>query len=201
MSLKCIEPRPLVVRYIRVKRKHRGGDLGAAIAAAVVFSESRCDSSDGASETRHRDAGGYEASSLLLKELEESNLWARWVLQLYFGWFALQFTVNGFAIGWLVTRTGSLPWFGSLIFLVFIVWNLMGAIGAVLVYKGLAAGDERMKQVIEATHKLDQTGQHSRLRPQSSMPRVAITTVFAFCVITMFISLAFWIVMFVAGGR
>src|SRR5687767_10801423 len=98
MSLKCIEPRPTVVRYIRVRRKHRGGDLGAAIAAAVVFSERGCDSSGGSSETEHREVGDYEASSLLLKELEESNNWARLVLQLYFGWFALQFTVNGFAI-------------------------------------------------------------------------------------------------------
>lgn len=175
--------------------------MSAAIAAAVAFCESRCDSSDEATETGPREPGRHEPSSLLLKELEESNHWARWVLQMYFGWFALQFAVNGFAIGWLVNRTGALPWFGSLIFLVFIVWNLMGAIGTVLVYKELAAGDERMKQVIEATHKNDQTGGHTWFRPQSSMPRTAITTVFAFCVITMFISLAFWIVMFVAGAR
>ena len=199
MSVKCIETRPNVIRYVRVRRKHRGGDLGAAIAAAVVFSERGCDSSGGSSETGHRDACDYESSSLLLKELEESNNWARLVLQLYFGWFALQFTVNGFAIGWLVTRTGSLPWFGSLVFLVFVGWNLMGAIGTVLVYKGLAGGDLRMKQVIEATHKIDQTGEHTWLRPQSSMPRAAIRTVFVFCVVTMFISLAFWIVMFVMG--
>lgn len=197
MSEKLIELRPRVVRHITLRRLKKRDQvlIGAAVGAAVL-SESQCQRSDGAAEIEDRNTSTVEAHGLLLKEIEEANNWARLVLQLYFAWFGLQFTINGAAIAWLVTRTGQMPWFSKLIFLVFIGWNLLGTIGTVLVYKGLETGDLRMKRVIEAMAKADQS---FWLRPQSPMPQGPIKTVFGFCVVTMFISLAFWIVMFVAG--
>jgi hypothetical protein len=149
--------------------------------------------------TWDRNTEDVASGALLLKELEETNNWARLVLQLYFGWFALQFTVNGVAMGWLFTDKGPMPWFASLIFLVFIGWNLMGTIGTVMVYKGLVEGDLRIQEVIErmAQHHLDDGD--SSPTPRSPMPRRPISIVFGFCAVTMFISLAFWIVLFVAG--
>jgi len=200
MSLECIEPRPRVIRHITLRRlRHKDEALVGAIVGAAVLSESKCDTSEEESETRSRDLGTVELGSLLVKELEESNNWGRLVLQLYFGWFALQFTVNGVAMGWLFSRVGPVPWYGTLIFLVFVGWNLMGTIGTVMVYKGLAAGDLRMTQLIESMAKTNQTNRHFWPRARSGMPLAPIRVVFSFCVVTMFISLGFWIVMFVVG--
>jgi hypothetical protein len=146
-----------------------------------------------------RDAEDNKSGALLVKELEETNNWARLVLQLYFGWFALQFTVNGVAMGWLFRYTGPMPWFASLVFLVFAGWNLMGMIGTVLVYKGLVEGDVRLQEVTESMSQLHSYDHDSRPRARSPMPRGPISIVFGFCAVTMFISLAFWIVLFVAG--
>ena len=200
MSIKWNEPRPRIVRYITLRKlnKRQRALVGSVVAAGIV-GNSKCEKSEPA-ETEHRDRKAGEGSSLLLREFEEANNWARLALQLYFGWFALQFTVNGIAMGWLFTRTGPLPWFSSLIFLVFVGWNLMGAIGTVMVYKSLATGDLRMKHVIEAMAKSDQTNQQVWPRPRSAMQQKPISVVFGFCVVTMFISLFFWVAMFVLGG-
>ena len=146
-----------------------------------------------------RNTEDANSCALLLKELEETNNWARLALQLYFGWFALQFTVNGFAMGWIFTYKGSMPWFASLVYLVFIIWNLMGTIVTVLLYKELVYGDLRIQDLIETLVKPDPTDQDSSFRPGSPVPRRAISLVFGFCVVTMFISLAFWIILFVVG--
>lgn len=148
-------------------------------------------------ETEPRDPGAIDekTSRLLLKEFDESNNWGRVVLQLYFAWFGLQFTINCFGIGWYVTRPEPKPGF-TLISLVFIGWNLMGTVGTMMVYKGLSAGDQRMKQLMDAMAKSNQTDQPLWLTPRSAMPRKEIGTVFGFCVFTMLISLFFWIVSF-----
>jgi hypothetical protein len=200
MSVKRSARNPTVVRYIRVKRKHRDDDLGAAIAAAVVSSESRRDCSDGTSEAPQRDVGAYQASTLLLKEFDEANIWGRLVVQLYFGFFAVQFTVNGVAISWLFTHAGEKwPPYTSLVYLLFVGWNLMGTIGTVLVLKGLAEGDRRMKRVMEEVFETNYADQNSSDRPRSAMPYRAISIVFSFCVATLLLSLLFWIVMLFVG--
>jgi hypothetical protein len=146
-----------------------------------------------------RNSEDNKSGALLIKELEETNNWARLVLKLYFGWFALQFTVNGFAMGWLFTYRGPMPWFASLVFLVFIGWNLMGTIGAVMFYKSLVEGDLRIQEVIETMVELHLYEGDFRPTPRSLMPRRPISIVFGFCVVTTFMSLAFWIVLFVTG--
>jgi hypothetical protein len=198
--MKCIEPRRRPIRYIRLRRvKKREGVLVGFIVGDEVGKGSQRDPNERPPETGPRDPKTSEPSPVLLKALEETNHWARLAFQLYLGWFALQFTVNGLAIGWLLAHRIPEPWFASLAFLVFIGWNLMGAIGSVVVYKDLAEGDLRMREVIQAMAKHHQTYDDFWTRPVSPMPRRAISIVFGFCVVTMFISLAFWIVLFVAG--
>ena len=204
MRVKCIEPRTRVVRHItlrRVKTKYKV--LVGTIEGASNWSHDNCDRNAGRNvgwsppETGHRDSGAVDekTSRLLLKEFDEANNWGRVVLQLYFAWFGLQFTINCIGIGWFATRTESRPGF-TLISLVFIGWNLMGTIGTMMVYKGLSAGDLRMKQLMNAMAKSNQTDQPLWLSPRSAMPRREIGTVFGFCVFTMLISLFYWIVSF-----
>ncbi len=198
MPRQWINPSPNRVRYIRLRRLRNGEKvwLGASVNAGCG-----CDDEKESWErtTEDHELEAIEPGALLLKEVEETSKWARLGLQLYFGWFALQFTVNGFAVGWLFTYKGSMPWFASLVFLAFTIWNLMGTIVTVLLYKCLVESDLRIKQVIEAMVKPYVTEEDSWLRPTSPMPRRAIGIMFAFCVVTMFISLAFWIILFVAG--
>lgn len=211
MLVRIIKRRPRVVRHVTVRRvKRRYKVLVGTIEGAPVLSNSKYESTDDSKydrtdqtsppetppETAPRDP---EVREMLIKEIDESNNWARLGLQLYFGWFALQFTVNGVAVGWLFTRTGgTLPWFARLVFLVFILWNLMGMIVTELLYKSLAETDRRIKQVIETMIKFYRIADPG-FYPRSPMPRTWIRTVFRFCVTTMLISLLFWTVLFVAG--
>lgn len=193
--MKWIEPGPIRMRPINLRRIGKGHRLRLAF----VETETDCEETRYLFSTWERDSEDAKPSALLLKELEETNNWARLILQLYFAWFGLQFTVNGIAIGWLLTGKGSMPWFASLVFLLFIGWNLMGTIGTVMIYKGLVEGDLRMQEVIETVAQLQVNDRDSGPTPRSPMPRRPIGIVFGFCVVTMFISLAFWIVLFVAG--
>jgi hypothetical protein len=147
--------------------------------------------SDSQQNTEEQNAEADKQDSLLLKEMEEINSWARLAFQLYFGWFALQFTVNGVAMGWLFTHSGPLSRFAPLIFGVFILWNLMGTIATVFIRKYLIAYDLRIAEALEALIRRHPTD-GSLLKPQSPVPRQAINTVFGFCAATMIVSLLFW---------
>ena len=145
---------------------------------------------------RNQDTEAVKQTALLLKEIDETNNWARLAFQLYFGWFALQFTINALAISWLFTPRSSMPTFANSAFLIFIGWNLMGTIGTLLVHKGLLACDLRISEV---TERLDQNHvtEVPDSRPRSPMPRQAINQVFGLCAITMLMSLGFWIIFLV----
>ena len=205
MRVTYIGPGRRVVRHVTLRRvKTRYDVLVLTCEGGTILSQDKNDRSAGGSdggsqaETGHRQPDTVEAktNSLLMKEFEEANNWARLVMQLYFAWFGLQFTINSIAIGWVAARTGPMP--SKLIPLVLVGWNLMGTIGTVMVYKGLAAGDKRMKRVMEAMAKSDQID-YSRPTPQSPMPLNPISVVFGFCIGTMLISLLFWIVIFLFG--
>jgi hypothetical protein len=198
MSMKCIEPSPRLIRYIRLRRvKKREQVMVGFLVGAEVVRDSERDANGRAPGTGPRDPGAFDSSTLLLKEMEETNNWARLALKLYFGWIALQFAVNGIVLGRLFTYNGPMPWFASLIYVVFILWNLMGTIGTVLVYKALVQSDVRIKAVIETLGGPHSDKQNSWPRPQSALPLSVINLIFTFCAVTMFTSLAFWIVLFV----
>jgi hypothetical protein len=202
MSMKCVEQSPTLIRYIRLRRLKRGekvlvGSFVGRARAADVDRDCERDADGRTPATGHRDREAFEASNLLLKEMEESNNWARLALKLYFGFVALQFAVNSIVLGWLFTYNGPMPWFAGLIYLVFIVWNFMGTIGTVLVYKALVQSDARIRAVIEMMG-LQLDSQDSWPRPQSPMPLSMIKLIFIFFAVTTFMSLAVWIVLFVA---
>jgi hypothetical protein len=197
--MKCIEPgRPTIIRYITLRKlKKRERLLVGSFVGAAVVRDCRRDANVRLPETGHRDPVSFEAGTLLLKEMDEITNWTRLALKLYLGWMAVQFAVNGIVLGWLFTYNGPSPWFASLIYLAFIVWNLVGTIGTVLFYKTLVQSDARIKSVIAAmVGQLD--SQDPRPRPQSAVPLAVINLISVSCAVTMFVSLAFWIVLFVA---
>ncbi|MDT5158759.1 MAG: hypothetical protein QOC99_274 [Acidobacteriota bacterium] len=147
---------------------------------------------DGKQDATKQDAAKQD--DLLLKEMEESNSWMRLAFQLYFGWFALQFTINAIAMSWLFNYKGSMPMFAGWVFFVFIVWNLMGTIGTLLVHKGLLDCDQRIREVIERLAQ-QVVNEDPASKPRSSTPRQSINAVFVLCAITMFMSLAFWTIL------
>jgi|SRR4030095_6838889 hypothetical protein len=194
--MKWIEANP-GVRYIRLRRRGKRGTrvlFGTAVDPCFQGNVT-----NGASGSAPAPVGSQKTGGLLLQEMEETNNWARLALQLYFGWFALQFTVNGVAMGWLFTYHGPMPWFASLIILVFVGWNVIGAIGTVLVYKGLANCDARIDELIETLAK-HISAEDYWSKPRSPIPRSMLNAVFTFCAITMFVSLGFWLILFI-GGR
>src|SRR2546430_10361876 len=100
---------------------------------------------DSPNNSRDRNTEAAKQEALLLKEMEETNNWARLGAQLYFGWFALQFTVNGIAIGWL-TQSAIKPPFNRLVFAIFIGWNLMGTITTFFIRKHILDCDSRITE-------------------------------------------------------
>jgi hypothetical protein len=138
--------------------------------------------------------------ALLLKEIDETNKWARLGAQLYLGWFALQFIVNGLATGWLFNNRGVMPAFSNMAFFLLIGWNLMGIIGTLLILKSLLDSDLRIKEVIEKLtpqHLPDASDKQSR----SPFPRRAISMAFTFGAVTLFITMAFWTILLIEQGR
>jgi hypothetical protein len=131
---------------------------------------------------------------MLLKEMEEINNWARLGVQLYFGWFALQFTVNGVAAGWVFTYKGAMPSFARLIFAIFMGWNLMGTITTFRFHKHILGCDQRIRDVIAAL-SARHTTEDASIPPRSPVPREAISTVFRLCAATMLMSLLFWTIL------
>src|ERR1700730_8089321 len=104
----------------------------------------------GANDALHhggqRDAEVVTPVALLVKEMEEINNWARLAFQMYFGWFALQFTVNGVAMGWLFTNKGPMPTFARLVFAILLGWNLMGTITTLVIRKHILDCDSRIRE-------------------------------------------------------
>ena len=187
--MKSLGPNPRV-RFIKL---HRGTRvlLGTACYAGNG-SNSVPNTPDSVSENR-------KAGDLLLLEMQEINQWARTAFQLYFGWFALQFTINGLAMGWQFTHQGPVPWFANLTYMVLIGWNLMGTFGTILVYKGLTGFDLRINELTETLAKESIAGD-SWAKPKSPIPLSSLSAIFLFCTITMFISLSFWVLL-ALGGR
>jgi|SRR6266850_1721498 len=130
-------------------------------------------------------------TALLLKEMEEINNWVRLGVQLYFGWFALQFTVNGVATGWIFTYKGTMPSFARFVFLIFIGWNLMGTITTFYFHKHILDCDQRIRDIIDVLTRQHLT-EAANFKPRSPIPREAINTVFFLCAATMLMSLVFW---------
>jgi hypothetical protein len=193
MHIKRIEPSQTRIHLTSVPRlgKRSRVLLGSYVDAGIRNGESRGLSS------AWRNQEPVKPGAILLKEIEETNSWARLAFQLYFGWFALQFTVNGIAIGWLFTFNGPLPSFASLIFLVFIGWNVMGLVVTILVYKALLDFDSRVKEVIRTMAKLDPTSHEPWSKARFAVPRSTIGIVLGCCGLTVLISLAFWLVLYV----
>lgn len=145
-----------------------------------------------------QDRDKHEA--LLLKEMDEINHWARLGCQLYFGWYAVQFTANGFATGWLFTRAGGVPPFANSVFLALIGTNLLGLIGTLLSLKNLLAYDLRLKDVLGRL-TLHHGSESQSFPPLSPMPRQQINMVFGLCAVILFMAMAFWAVMLVQYAR
>ncbi len=149
------------------------------------------------------DGGNNEPvqpDALLIKDIEETNSWARSGFQLFFGWFAWQFTVNAVATGWLFTYKGPVPTLARLVYAMFIGWNLLGTIGTLLAHKSLHDCDLRIKQLIETLAEHQGAGE-SWWQPKSAIPLQAVNTVFIFCAVTTFMSLAFWTIVFVTASQ
>ncbi len=182
------------VRYVNLRRSRKRSNrvLFGTIVRNVHVNGHDDTSTSG---TRIMD----DAAKLLLKEIEEAGNWARIGFQVYFGWFALQFTVNAVAVGWLVGQNSPRPWLFNLACLLLMAWNLLGGIMTVLVYKALASKDERTVEVLAI---LDRHYRTSDLHTasQSPMPRSSFALIFSFCAVTMFVSFFFWLFVLI-GGR
>jgi len=156
-----------------------------------------CQGCYGSCETgRHETLDQRE--TLLLKEIDETNNWARTGFQLYFGSFTLLLTVNVLSAGWLFTRTGGMPRFTFLLFFVFIGLNLMGTIMTYRIRREMLYSDDRIACIIDSLAP-DVATDDINSRPLSPMPREACNIAFFFAGATSFMLLVFWTVLVVWG--
>lgn len=138
-----------------------------------------------------------EGAKLLSKEIEESNSWARVGFQVYFGWLALQFSINALAAGWLLARNAPVAHF-SLSCLLLIVWNLLGALMTVLVYKALAAMDARNVELLAVLNRHYRTSD-LHTESQSPIARASFPVLFGVSAVTMFVSAFFFLFVLIGG--
>jgi hypothetical protein len=130
-------------------------------------------------------------TALLMKEMDETNNWARLGAQLYFGWFTLMITANGIAIGWLFSNKDAMLRFARLLFLFFIGLNLLGTIVAFRIRKHMLDCDVRIQVVLAGLSRHQEPG-GLNFEPKSPVPREAINTVCAFTATVLFTLLIFW---------
>jgi hypothetical protein len=129
--------------------------------------------------------------ALLLKEVDETNNWARLASQLYFGWFTLLLTANALTTCWVFMYNSTLPTFAPLVFGVFIVLNLMGIIATSRIHENLLDSDQRIKEVIETLARHHLTN-HPCSKPQSPVPLQAINAAFRFTGAALITLMLFW---------
>jgi hypothetical protein len=134
---------------------------------------------------------------VLLKEVEESNNWARSGFQLFVGWFALQFVINVAAIIALIMYRGTPPSFARAVYAVLIGWNLVGSILSLLVQKSMHDCDLRIRDVLGNVTK-ESDPDDPPLKPRSAIPLEAINIVCLASAVTLFILMAFWTIVFVS---
>jgi hypothetical protein len=133
-------------------------------------------------------------STLLLKEMDEVNNWARLSHQMYFTWFGLQFTINALAMSWLFSEKGLNPKFATPVLLMFVGWNLMGLVGTLVVRRGLLNCDQRIGLIMERLISYEGAAAPG-LDARSPVPRSSIHVMFILCAITMLMSLSFWTIL------
>jgi len=139
--------------------------------------------------------------ALLVKEMEETNNWARLGAQLYFGWFTLLLTVNGFATGWLFSGKDTTGWlfsgkeaplFARWIFFTFAVLDLLGTVATIRIRKHLGDSDRRVTEVIK---NLTHHATAGTFMPLSPVPRGAIKTALGFTGLALIALTISWLVL------
>lgn len=135
-------------------------------------------------------AGG--AHTLIHKELDEINHWARLSALIYFGAFSLIVVVNGIGVGWLFTRAGVLPPFAPLLFAVFILLDLMAAVVTIFIHRYMVAAGERVAEVLKSLATRNGGG---GVEAQSAVPAAAINAAYYFTGATLFMLLLFWAIL------
>jgi hypothetical protein len=135
--------------------------------------------------------GGNGSRGLLLKEMEETNRWARLALGLYLGWFVLQFAVNAAAMSWFFTGRRVAADFAIPALLLAVLWNMLGAAATYVAYTALRGSDVRIGQVIERVGP-NKGREALGFVPQSPVPRPTLNLLFVVCAAAVLLSLAFW---------
>ncbi len=136
--------------------------------------------------------------ALLLKEMEETNAWARLGAQIYFGWFALILTINGVATGWLFAYKGQTPEFARLIFGTFILINLLAIVVTLWICKLMIDSHRRITDVIQSISQRSSEPALSAAAlevPRSGMSPQAIKVALGFTAAALIILLCFWIIL------
>lgn len=143
---------------------------------------------------RTYDVGGAGTGTLVLRELEEVNRWARQGALLHFGWFMLILAVNGVGVIWVFTAAGFMPRFAPLLFAVFVLLDLVAAVVTFFLWGHLKAADTRVKEVLETLSRQNGNGSGG-VSPQSAVPLPALGLEFFFTCATLFLLFLFWAVL------
>jgi len=139
----------------------------------------------------HQGGEVITPNALLVKEMDETNNWARLGAQLYFGWFTLILTINGLATGWVFTRNGGMPRLARLIYGIYIAVNIMGTVAAYHIRKHMLNCDRRIKEVMEklTAHR---SIEDMCLKPNSPVALQATNTVFVYTAASLLMLSLFW---------
>lgn len=136
----------------------------------------------------------FKQSMLLLKEIEETNHWARLGAKLYFGLFTVIILINASATAWLFTYRGIRPPYARLIFLIFIGINLMATIVTYFIRNHMLNCARRIKELLDGL-KQDHPADVPYTEPQPAVPRQVVDVMFAFTGVTFFMLFLFWFVL------
>jgi len=201
MQIEVVPPAPTRIRYVKMRRhgKHEDTLVLASLACWLEAEDGACETKALKPASSSGDQNdGTPRDVLLLKEMDETNHWARLGAQLYFGAFTVLLTVNVLAAGWLFTHTGRMPSFTFLSFFVFMGLDLMGTVMTYRILQEMLNSDDRLADITDIlTQHLANEDVSSA--PMSPMPREAIRVTYFFTGATSFLLFVFWTVLVIWG--
>jgi hypothetical protein len=132
--------------------------------------------------------------SLLLREFEDTQNWMRIGIQIYFGWYAFFFTLNGAAAALLFSGANSLARTAPLVRILaiaFTVWSILSVISAFAVLCYFVQRCQRLKQIM--LYLSSQLDSGEVMRPNSPVSHVTFAIIFGITVVTITCLAVLWV--------
>jgi hypothetical protein len=150
--------------------------------------------SQSSTHSAHSNGGKVADETVLLKDLDQTNSWARLCFELQFRWFTLLLEINAVAIAWIIFARDKPYSYSTVVCFSLIVLNLVGIMASVMVLKYVLDCDRRILGVNERLTCCYQS-KDPYSKPHSAVPKQAAKLLFGFAGGVLLLLLIVWAIL------